>query len=92
MKRLYLCAFFVLAALLLLGGVAESQDTIPRLTKEELKPLLGNPDVAVIDVRAKGDWEKETSMIKGAVREDPMNVASWIDKYPKGTTLVFYCS
>jgi len=57
-----------------------------------LKPLLGKPDVLVVDVRASGDWEKETLMIQGAIREDPMKVESWMEKYPKDKTLVFYCS
>jgi hypothetical protein len=28
--------------------------------------------------------------IKGAVREDPKQVSSWIDKYPKDKLLVLY--
>lgn len=74
------------------GKAAYGQQDVPRMTKEDLQPLLGNPDVIVIDVRAKTDWEKDALMIKGAVREDPMKAESWMEKYPKDKTLVFYCS
>ncbi len=64
----------------------------PRLTKEELKGLMGNPDVVIIDVRAKSDWEGGKEKIPGAVREDPKKVKEWANKYPKDKTLVFYCA
>jgi hypothetical protein len=66
---------------------------VPRMTKEELKPLLGNPDVIILDVRIADDWKKSDLKIKGAVREDPeKDYRSWASKYPKDKTLVFYCS
>jgi len=94
-KRLLLCMTMLCMAaanVLLLDGLVQAQDTISRMTKEDLKPQLGNPDVIVIDVRSMGDWQKDTLMIKGAVREDPVDVASWMNKYPKEKTFVFYCS
>ncbi len=95
MKRLLLCMILLCVAAVstgFLGGVAHAQENVPRMTKEDLKPLLGNPDVIIVDVRAPGDWASDTLMIKGATREDPMNVASWINRYPKDKTLVFYCA
>jgi rhodanese-related sulfurtransferase len=95
MKRVVLCVAFLSLAVVstvFVAGVAAAQQDVPRMTKEELKPLIGDPNVVVIDVRAPGDWEKDTLMIKGAIREDPMGVPSWIDKYPKDKTFVFYCS
>jgi len=66
---------------------------VPRMTKEELKPLLGHPDVIVLDVRIPGEWKKTALKIQGAVREDPeKNYKAWASKYPKDKTLVFYCS
>jgi rhodanese-related sulfurtransferase len=64
----------------------------PRITKEELKETLGNPDVIIIDVRLGRDWENSELRIKGALREDPGNVNSWISKYSKEKTLVLYCA
>ncbi|OGP89948.1 MAG: hypothetical protein A2156_05865 [Deltaproteobacteria bacterium RBG_16_48_10] len=62
----------------------------PAISKEELQSMLGSPEVIVIDVRAGGDWSSSDSKIKGAVREDPGKVDSWMDKYPRDKTLIFY--
>lgn len=64
----------------------------PRMTKEELKGLLGNENVIVIDVRSDLDQEKSNQKIPGAVLEDPGKVGTWMAKYPKDKTLVFYCA
>jgi hypothetical protein len=62
----------------------------PRMSKEELQAMLGNPEVIIIDVRSGSDWTSSDSKIKGALREDPGKVETWIDKYPKDKTLAFY--
>jgi len=95
MKRVLLCMTIlcIAAAGIVFPGVpVRAQDTVSRMTKEALKPQLGNPDLILIDVRSMGDWQKDTLMIKGAVREDPVDVTSCMDKYPKEKTFVFYCS
>jgi rhodanese-related sulfurtransferase len=71
---------------------AASTDAVPRMTQEEAKSILGKPEVLFIDVRAPKDWDGSGSKIKGAVREDPSNISSWADKYPKEKTLLFYCA
>jgi len=73
----------------LIAGAALAQEA-PKITKEEVLGMLGNPDVIIIDVRAGGSSDGSELKIKGAVREDPRNVSLWIDKYPKDKTLVFY--
>ena len=95
MKRPIFCTILLCVAAVSVGfldGVACAQENVPRMTKEELTPLIGDPNVIVIDVRSMGDWQKDALMIKGAVREDPVDVASWMDKYPKDKTLIFYCA
>jgi rhodanese-related sulfurtransferase len=63
----------------------------PRITKEELKSMMGNPDLIIIDVRLGEEWKKSEWKIKGAVREDPEeDFRTWMSKYPKEKTLVFY--
>jgi hypothetical protein len=63
----------------------------PRITKEELKSILGQPDVVVVDVRVAEEWKKSEWKIKSAVREDPeKDIKTWADKYSKDKTLVFY--
>jgi rhodanese-related sulfurtransferase len=84
-----------LAVLLLIVafiGQALAKEVI-RMSQEELKGLMGKPDVIIIDVRAKGDWEGSKEKIQGAVREDPSkSTNSWASRYPKDKTLVFYCA
>jgi rhodanese-related sulfurtransferase len=65
---------------------------VPRITKDELKPMLGNPDLIIIDVRIESSWNESDAKIKGAVREQPIHIESWANKYPKDKTLVLYCS
>ncbi len=66
---------------------------VPKMTKEELKSLLDNPDLVVVDVRISSEWKKTEYKIKGAVREDPEKaIDSWAEKFQKDKTLVFYCS
>jgi hypothetical protein len=71
-------------------GMAAGTEEIPRMTKEELKPLLGSPEVVVLDVRLEGG--NATTKIAGAVYENPEKVADWSFKYPKENRIVLYCS
>jgi rhodanese-related sulfurtransferase len=64
----------------------------PRIEKEKLKEMLGKPELILIDVRAGADWKASTQKIKGAVREDPGQMNTWMTKYPKDKTLVLYCA
>lgn len=75
----------------ILTSFAKSPEA-PRMTKEELMAMLGNPDLIIIDVRYGKDWTESDVKIKGAVREDPEAFDSWAKKYPKDKTLVFYCA
>lgn len=79
------------AFLALLAGVAVAAEA-PRMTKEELKGLLGDPALVVIDTRLGGDWDSSDAKIPGAVRESPTAVAAWAAKYPKDKTIVLYCA
>jgi hypothetical protein len=87
-RYLLLLAVFLFAC----AGASTSGADAPRMNKDELKALLGKPDVVVIDVRAGGDWASSDEKIAGAVREDPTDVGSWAGKYPKDKTLVLYCA
>ena len=76
---------FFFGALLVPASAKEA----PRMTPEELKTLMGKPDVVLIDVRAQSDWDGSSEKIQGAVREDPRKVKEWAGK---DKTLVFYCA
>jgi len=90
-KRLLLAA---LSILFMVAGctIFEKSGDAPRMTKDELKAKLGNPDLLVIDVRYGKDWTDSKLKIRGAIREDPKVFDSWANKYPKNKTLVFYCA
>jgi hypothetical protein len=62
----------------------------PRITTEELKALLGNPDLVIIDVRYGRDWTNSDVKIQGAVREDPDSLKPWANKYSPDKTIVLY--
>jgi len=73
-----------------LAGITGSAE-VPRIGKEELKGMLNDPQVAILDVRTSGDWDSSSTKIQGAIREDPNKSAkSWADKYSKDKTIVLY--
>ena len=93
-----LIAAIVLVAIIGTNGCASpgtrSADAVdvPRMSGAELNSRLGQPDLILVDVRAKADWEKSGSIIAGAHREDPSDPMKWMRKYSMDKTLVFYCA
>jgi hypothetical protein len=90
-KRLFLATLLIL---FMAEGCAmlEKHVDAPRMTTDDLKLMLGNPDLIIVDVRYGKDWTESDLKIRGAVREDPEIFDSWAKKYPKDKTLVFYCA
>lgn len=91
-------AAFYTGAVLLLTFVlvipafgAEEDEDIQRISKEDVRKLIGSPDVTIIDVRYEKNWEKSDRKVRGAVRENPNEISSWTGKYPKDRMLVLYC-
>jgi len=70
---------------------AVAREEVPRITKEELRANLDNEDVVIIDVRTMKDWNASDYLIKGARRENPMDINFWYN-YPKDKTMVLYCA
>jgi hypothetical protein len=64
----------------------------PRITKEELKSMLGNAKLVIVDVRRSKDWNASEYKIKDAVRvdPDPRKVDAWASSYGKDKTIVVY--
>lgn len=91
-KKYIFSLLMVLLSLNSLLTFAIASTDAPRISKEELKSRLGDKDIVVIDVRTGYDWEKSDSKIRGAVREDPKDAASWAKKYTKEKTIVLYCA
>jgi predicted sulfurtransferase len=90
-KRLLIDALIIFFMVCGWMAYAKSEDA-PRMTKEELKAMMGSPDLVIIDVRSGTDWADSDLKIKGAVREDPKVFESWANKYPKDKTIVLYCA
>ncbi|HNR13013.1 MAG TPA: hypothetical protein PKJ77_02810 [Thermodesulfobacteriota bacterium] len=61
---------------------------VPRMNKNDLRSHLGDADTIVIDVRR----HKDESRITGAHLENPDDVRTWMDTYPRQKTLVLYCA
>jgi rhodanese-related sulfurtransferase len=92
MKR-WLYAVMAGLTIVMLGACA-SLDTggSLRISKEEAESLMGKPGVDIIDVRVGRAYSGSHWKIKGAVRENPIDVKTWAHKYPKTDTILLYCS
>jgi len=87
--------WLVLVLIVLAMGIvaAAAADKVPRITTEDLKAKLEDPDLIIIDVRARSDWDESAEKVKGAIREDPNKpTRTWAAKYPKEKTIVLYCA
>jgi hypothetical protein len=73
-------------------AAAWSAEDAPRISKEEVRTLLGNPGVIILDARTGSSWSLSVRKIKGAVRVDPADVNSWAGGLPKDKKIVVYCS
>ncbi len=95
MRQLLLKSLIVTICLSLFW-VAASQTygapKIPVITKEDLKGMLDDPGVIIIDVRLEKSWRSSDRKIRGAIWEDPDRVDEWAGKYPRDKMIVLYCS
>jgi hypothetical protein len=95
-RRLKMKKGFIGSVIMFLGlGIGISlvfSADVPRMTKDELKALLGKPDVILLDVRAANDWKDSDLKIQGAIREEPGQIKSWSKKYSKEQIIVLYCA
>ena len=89
-----ICGMIAVLVILAMGihGVWAAEK-VPRMTKEQLKELMGKPDMVILDVRSSSDWAKGQTKIQGAVREDPGKpTKTWAEKYAKDKTIILYCA
>ena len=92
-SRLIIMAFIVVGiAMVTTLAIPKDIPTVTMVSIDELRSMLDNPDLTIIDVRYDKDWEKSDMKIKGAVREDYMRVETWADRYPKDKLIVLYCA
>lgn len=74
------------------GATSPAETQAPTMTKEDLRALLGKPDLVVIDVRLEEQWKFSNRKIPGALHENPAVPDNWIAKLPRDKTIVFYCA
>jgi rhodanese-related sulfurtransferase len=75
-----------------MSAVAAMAEEVSRISREDLKAILGDPDLVILDVRLGGNWGESERTITDAIRENPKEFESWADKYSKDKTIVLYCA
>ena len=56
----------------------------------QLKLILDNPEIVIIDARSSEDWQSSAVKIKGAVRGAPKNFESWAYDFSKDKVFIIY--
>ena len=91
-KKVLAVLILIFSTIVFFTTFALSAD-VPMMTKEELKAMLGNPDLVIFDVRLGSDYFSSDLKIKGAVRPNMgSNLSVTVWTYPKGKTIVVYCA
>ena len=83
---------FALALFLMSMGVSPAGTDVPLITTDELKAMLDDPDILILDVRRGKDWKSSEFKIKGAIYAKPKAYDEWARTYPKTKKIVLYCA
>jgi hypothetical protein len=80
------------AVSLMLGFILScgSGEKPPLLGQDNVKSSLLDREVIILDVRALKDWKVSDKKIKGAVRQDPDEVAIWAGNLPQDKKIILY--
>jgi rhodanese-related sulfurtransferase len=82
-----------LALLLSVAGAAWAADeTVPRMSKEEVKAELDAQDLVIVDVRTGKDWTASEFKLPGAVRVDPYEPDPGLADLDPADRYVLYCA
>ena len=81
-----------LALTLAVAGSSLAGSDVPLMTTDELKSMLDDPDILILDVRKGKDWKSSEFKIKGATYAKPENYDEWANKFPKSKKIVLYCA
>lgn len=77
--------------ILMFLATSATAGSVSTMDKDQLKSLLGNDDVVVLDVRTGKDWSTSEFKIQNALRLKGKDL-SVVDKYSKDHTFVLYCA
>jgi len=92
MKRFSLPVMYALIVLFIVSATLNAGGEALRISKEEVKAKLGNPNFIVLDVRTGGDWNESEEKIVGAVRVNPEKITEWSKTLAKEKEIVLYCA
>jgi rhodanese-related sulfurtransferase len=91
-KRMFLVVFLLIFNVTACVSAKKAElREVPRITKDQLRANLENDSYVIIDVRIPKDYDSSDLKIRGAIRENPMDVSFW-SPYPKDKTIVLYCA
>lgn len=76
----------------LMAAPAFSAGDVAKMSKDELKGLLGNDKLIILDVRTGRDWSSSEFKIQGAQRASSQDFEKWSASLDKSKTLVLYCA
>jgi rhodanese-related sulfurtransferase len=79
----------VLFVFLQLSSTASAM--VPTISIDELRQLLGTPEVVILDVRHPRDWQTSNKKIPGAIRIDDGDFAP-IKAVDRDKRFVLYCA
>ena len=89
--RMTLVGLLVLVINGILCPVAvQAAESVPRITREEARALLGFPNVVFIDARTNAAWNASDRKIKGAVRVDKWDLDTLVSSYAGDTKFIVY--
>jgi len=88
---LSLATALILVALTGYTAPPSSVEQVPRLTKEQVKDMLGKPDVVIVDIRYIKQYEQSDKKLPGAVFVQPEDFDEFVKNHSqKDKTYVLY--
>lgn len=90
-KTLIIVLIFIAGVIATITPVSATSQ-IPRITKEDARQKIDDPDVIFLDVRTGSDWRASGLKIQGAVYEEARNFDKWIENYDPEKTYIVYCA
>ena len=90
-KTLLIVLMFI-AGVIATSTPVSATSQIPRITKEDARQKIDDPDVIFLDVRTGSDWRASGFKIQGAVYEEARNFDKWIENYDPEKTYIVYCA
>ena len=91
MKKLF--AVVTVLGFLLPALVFAANDSVPRITKEELKTKMDKgQDIIVLDVRTESSYSGSKVKIKGSLRISPDEIEAKYKDLPQDREIITYCT